>query len=292
MILHDGLGCRDFELREFAIGPMIRHAHSRRGGLAPPSVTFPLRPIAHATRIKSRRLVMVMGRGSMKHVTDWLKQSAAADADFSSEDAIKRLGLALAAGFVVAGVYVIGMGRRRDETATLPTTLVLLTVVIAVVTLVIGDSTARAFGLVGALSIVRFRTVVEDTRDTAFVIFAVVVGMAIGAGYPLLAALGVPAVLTGAVLMRWVNGETAPVKSNGFSTLTVRLGLGTDPDALLAPAFATHLTEFRLSATSTAKQGAALEATYKVKLKAPGKAFVLVSDLNQIEGVQGVELKN
>ena len=46
-----------------------------------------------------------------------------------AEEAIRRLGLSLAAGFVVAGVYVIGMGRRREESATLPTTLVLLTVV-------------------------------------------------------------------------------------------------------------------------------------------------------------------
>ncbi|HEX3149088.1 MAG TPA: DUF4956 domain-containing protein [Gemmataceae bacterium] len=228
----------------------------------------------------------------MKHITDWLQDPPGVDASFSSEEAIKRLGLALAAGFVVAGVYVIGMGRRREESATLPTTLVLLTVVIAVVTLVIGNSVARAFGLVGALSIVRFRTVVEDTRDTAFVIFAVVVGMAIGAGYPLLAALGVPAILIAAVLMRWVNGESTPVKSNGYSTLTVRFALGNDPDALLTEAFAKHLGEFRLNATSTAKQGAALEATYKVKLKAPGKAFVLVADLNKIEGVQGVEFKN
>ena len=50
----------------------------------------------------------------------------------------------------------------------------LLTILIAMVTMVIGNNMARAFGLVGALSIVRFRTVVEDTRDTAFVIFAVV----------------------------------------------------------------------------------------------------------------------
>jgi len=49
------------------------------------------------------------------------------------------------------------------------------------VTQVIGDNVARAFSLVGALSIVRFRTVVRDTQDTAYVIFAVVVGMAVGA---------------------------------------------------------------------------------------------------------------
>src|SRR3712207_7596331 len=60
----------------------------------------------------------------------------------------------------------------------------------AMVTQVIGDNIARAFSLVGALSIVRFRTVVRDTQDTAYVIFAVAVGMAVGAGHPMLAASG------------------------------------------------------------------------------------------------------
>ena len=69
---------------------------------------------------------------------------------------------------------------------------ILLTVLIAMVTLVIGNSVARAFGLVGALSIVRFRTVVDDTRDTAFVIFAVIVGMAIRAGVWLVPLTGIP----------------------------------------------------------------------------------------------------
>ena len=130
------------------------------------------------------------------------------------------------AGFIVAGVYVVGMGRKRGDAATLPTTLVLLTVVIAIVTMVIGSNLARAFGVVGALSIVRFRTIVEDTRDTAFVIFAVVIGMAIGAGYALLAALGMPAVLLAALLMRYVGPK--PPEDAGLTALSVRIGLGLD----------------------------------------------------------------
>jgi hypothetical protein len=208
---------------------------------------------------------------------------------FSLEEAAGRIALSVVGGFVVAGVYLLGIGRRRDETATLPTTLVLLTIVIAVVTQVIGESLARAFGLVGALSIVRFRTVVEDTRDTAFVIFAVVVGMAIGAGYPKLAALGVPAVLVAALLMRLLMGNgKAPGEP---ATLVVRFGLGNDPDGLLAGVFAAHLVDWQPVGTATAKQGACLEAVYKVKLRPDAKAFVLVSELNKVEGVQGVELK-
>jgi hypothetical protein len=44
-----------------------------------------------------------------------------------------------------------------------------------------GDNIARAFSLVGALSLVRFRTVVRDTKDTAYVIVAVIGGLSAGA---------------------------------------------------------------------------------------------------------------
>ena len=60
----------------------------------------------------------------------------------------------------------------------------MLAIMIALVTQVVGNNAARAFSLVGALSIVRFRTVVRDIEDTAFVIFAVAIGMAAGASQP------------------------------------------------------------------------------------------------------------
>src|SRR5262245_39113682 len=86
-------------------------------------------------------------------------------------DVLASLVVALVLGCVVAGVYRLTHRGADGPAAGFIPTLVLLSVLIAVVTRVIGDNTARAFSLVGALSIVRFRTVVEDTRDTAFVIF-------------------------------------------------------------------------------------------------------------------------
>lgn len=200
-----------------------------------------------------------------------------------------RVAVAVLLGFVVAGVYWVSLGRRRDETPTLPTTLVLLSVLIALVTMVIGNSVARAFGLVGALSIVRFRTVVEDTRDTAFVIFAVVVGMAAGAGYLLLAAVGVPAVAAVALVMASFDRPRGATGSP--AVLTVRLGLGHDPDAALGAVLGKHLAEVRLTAVGTARQGAVLELIYAARLREPAGVVALVADLNKVEGVMGVELR-
>ena len=76
-----------------------------------------------------------------------------------------RLLVAAVLGAVVAGIYRCTR-KGAEISSSFPVTLVLLSILIAMVTQVIGDNVARAFSLVGALSIVRFRTVVRDTLQT------------------------------------------------------------------------------------------------------------------------------
>ncbi len=68
--------------------------------------------------------------------------------------------------------------------------IVMLAMIVGMVMQVVGDSIARAFGLVGALAIIRFRTVVRDARDTTFIFLALAVGVAVGGGHPYVAMLG------------------------------------------------------------------------------------------------------
>jgi len=206
---------------------------------------------------------------------------------------------AFVGGLLVASIY------RRTRPASLvnpsfPRTLVLLAILIAMVTQVIGESVARAFSLVGALSIVRFRTVVRDTQDTAFVIFAVVVGMAIGAahtdatsgligyfaGYRI-AALGVLVVGLAAFVIRqhavldWSQRE---------NTLNIRIGLGIDAATLLGPFFENNVADHEVISVATVRQGAALDYLYRVRMKPGFNPASFVKQLNQLEGVQSVEL--
>lgn len=60
--------------------------------------------------------------------------------------------------------------------------LIALSMITAIVIMVIGNNLARAFGLVGAMSIIRFRTAVKDTIDIVFIFFALGIGMAAGVG--------------------------------------------------------------------------------------------------------------
>jgi len=200
-----------------------------------------------------------------------------------------RLLAALVLGVVVAWIY----RRTRAEadiSPTFPATLVLLSILIAMVTQVIGDNVARAFSLVGALSIVRFRTVVRDTQDTAFVIFGVVVGMAVGAGNLVVALIGIVVVTAAAFLMRARPAAGGPAAAPDFPfVLTVRAGLGQNMEAVLNAADP-HLLKRTLLSMSTAKQGLSVEASYEARLRTSGSAEEIVKTLNRIEGVQGVEL--
>ncbi len=68
--------------------------------------------------------------------------------------------------------------------------LVMLTVLTATVMTVIGNNLALSLGMVGALSIVRFRTAIKDSRDTAYIFWTIIVGICCGAGDYLVAAIG------------------------------------------------------------------------------------------------------
>ncbi len=68
-------------------------------------------------------------------------------------------------------------------------TMVIMGVVVSLIMLIIGTNIARAFSLVGALSIIRFRNAVKESRDVAFFFLSMAIGMACGTHYYAIAAL-------------------------------------------------------------------------------------------------------
>jgi uncharacterized membrane protein YhiD involved in acid resistance len=200
---------------------------------------------------------------------------------------LARLVGAMLLGGAVAFVYSRARG-NGDTSSSFSVTLVLLSILIAMVTQVIGDNVARAFSLVGALSIVRFRTVVRDTQDTAFVIFAVAVGMAVGAGHPTVALSGIGIVGLAAWFM---NRRQPAVEPHGPYELEVRVALGPDPEGLLRETLDAHARGRRLTSMATARQGMAIEVAYRLYLRSEAAAGELVRGLNRLEGVQSVALR-
>lgn len=226
----------------------------------------------------------------MQQLQHWLDQLEQALIDPNAVSLLvlmKRLLAAFAMGAWVAAVHYLTSRRgKRGADRSFLATLVLLSVLVALVTVVIGDNTARAFSLVGTLAIVRFRTVVEDTSDTAFVIYSVVSGMCVGSGFVIGPIACAPLVLAAAWILRPRREEPSPK-----GTLTLRMAPDQPPNDRLQTLLKQYLNGHRLTGVTMARNGTALEITYAVRLPAADQVLVLVNELSHLDGVQGVELK-
>ena len=197
---------------------------------------------------------------------------------------ILNLILAFGLGLVIATVY-----RWTADLAenAMTDALIILCMLIAVVMVVIGDSVARAFSLVGALSIIRFRTVVQDARDIAFVFFSLAVGMAIGAGNPPVAVIGtflISVVIIG--LHRWHTTGS----NDGEFLLTFQEPLESEHQQSYEPIFSEQVVTSQLIDQRTTKSGTA-ELRFYVKLKDPKSWTGFAQELSALESITNVRLQ-
>lgn len=200
-----------------------------------------------------------------------------------------RLGTAFLCGCAIATIYW-AVRPREKFLPSFPPTLVLLAILCAMLPLVIGQNVAWAFGLVGALSIVRFRTVVDDTYDITFVIFAVLVGMAVGADQITVALVGMSVMGIAAALIRPRGGKNGPTSPKD-ARLEVRLAVGRDPQLLFREVFDTLMSNVEFTSGATSKQGASLDLQYRVRIRPDVDPIEVLNRLNLLEGVQSVDLR-
>lgn len=198
-----------------------------------------------------------------------------------------RLIASLIFGLLVVAVYK-STRRSATVTATFPATLVLLSVLIAMVTQVIGDNIARAFSLVGALSVVRFRTVVRDTKDTAFVIAAVAMGMAIGLGQGAVATCGMIVFTVAAYIFR--DRPTAVVDILRDMQIEIRLVWSPELEAAVLKIIGRFAGEIEPISASTVRHGVGMDLAYKLRVPAHASLSEMISELSRIEGVQSAEV--
>ena len=97
---------------------------------------------------------------------------------FTYGEILLNLSLAFILGMIISYTYKIThKGLSYSQSFIL--TIVFVTIIVSMV-IIIENNLARAFALVGALSIIRFRTVVKDTKDTAFIFLGLAAGLACG----------------------------------------------------------------------------------------------------------------
>ena len=94
-------------------------------------------------------------------------------------DVIGNLIVALLCGTIISMVYRYTY-KGLNYSSTFAVSIIMLTMITSIVIMVIGNNLARAFGMVGAMSIIRFRTAVKDAADIMFIFFALSIGLACG----------------------------------------------------------------------------------------------------------------
>jgi uncharacterized membrane protein YhiD involved in acid resistance len=102
-------------------------------------------------------------------------------------------------GLMMAGVYRLTFSGFTYERSFL-ITLATMPVIVAVVMSFIANNLALSLGMVGALSIIRFRTVIKDSRDMVFLFWTIAVGLGCGTGNAI-AALAASIFLAGALMV-------------------------------------------------------------------------------------------
>jgi len=151
----------------------------------------------------------------------------------------------------------------------------------------VGNNLARAFGLFGALALVRFRTPVKDTRDTAFLFIAVGVGIAVGSQNIVLAVVGTLALTMLAIYLSWTDFG-ARFGHDGL--LRFRLAGDEGSEAALRAVLLRYCRHFALVHLRDAGAGYGLEHAYQVQLLAPDFGPQLTAEMQAIAGVGDVSL--
>jgi len=103
-------------------------------------------------------------------------------------DILLGLGVSLLAGMFILLIYRQVQDAGLSKSYCL--TLLLITSISAMIVLTITSNLALSLGMVGALSIVRFRTAIKDAVDTAFLFWAVAAGITAGAGFYIITLIG------------------------------------------------------------------------------------------------------
>jgi uncharacterized membrane protein YhiD involved in acid resistance len=200
---------------------------------------------------------------------------------------ILNIVVAVVCGFAISLVYR-NTYRGPGYSIAFANSIVLLTMITSLVIMTIGSNVARAFGLVGAMSIIRFRTAVKDTQDIVYVFFALAIGMAAGGGYFNIAFTGTACVAVVIYVTAWATRSVLHKQE-------YLLQVAYDANGDEVPAFVRLLRQYCrshqvINTRSVGEDGGRLEVAYYVKLRDRSEGDRFVRELRQADGVSHVNL--
>ncbi len=167
-------------------------------------------------------------------------------------------------------------------------TNIFVCVIVCMVIMIIGNSLARAFALVGALSIIRFRTVVKDTKDTAYIFWSLAAGMACGTGSYFLALAGT-IILSGIAFILFFTNFGSIIKSEfilQFRTIANNDKISSEYNKIILE----YAKSSTLLHSEASGDGKTLKISLDVVMKEDKKQDELISKISNVNGLSEVVL--
>ncbi|HSV86194.1 MAG TPA: DUF4956 domain-containing protein [Levilinea sp.] len=205
---------------------------------------------------------------------------------FSVTDVVVSLLLSFVLCSMIGWVYQITQ-RGMSYTQSYVHTLVLNGMIVAIIMLVVGSNIARAFALVGALSIIRFRNAVKETRDVGFIFFTMAIGMAIGTRFYLLAVIAAVIISLSILIMTHFNWYARRVVNQ---ILKIQVPNDALFDTLFDNLFLKYTSASELISVDSVHSGMLTELTYSVGLKKQSKIQEFLTDIKHMNGNNRVTL--
>ena len=206
---------------------------------------------------------------------------------FTPVDIVLSLLLAFVLGQLIAWVYYAthsGLSYSRSFVQS----LILITVVLSMVMTIIGNSIITAVGLMGTLAIIRFRNILKDTRDVAFIFCTVAIGMAAGSQRYMTAIVGTVVLCLIAIYL-YATGFGTHQPHNGFLRFSVRGHIGPDhPIPAILKRFCGSFT--LISAQDSGFGTAEVEYAYQLMIRNAARNPEMLSKLKGVEGVENISL--
>ncbi|CCW14201.1 DUF4956 domain-containing protein [Rhodococcus aetherivorans] len=203
---------------------------------------------------------------------------------FTTFDIIVSLSLSFVLASIIGWVYR-HTHRNVSYSQSYVQTLVLVGMVISLIMLVVGSNIARAFALVGALSVVRFRNAIKETRDVGFIFLVMAVGMTTGTRFYLLAIAATIAICLVLLIMNKFNWFKLDVQRQ---VVKVQVPPEQEYNALVEDVLIRYCSEFELVSTESVRSGALTELYYTAQLKKGTKPNELISALSAVNTGQRV----
>ena len=199
-----------------------------------------------------------------------------------SSVSILDMAIALALAFGI-GMFIFLVYKKTYQgvmySSSFGTTLVALTMITTVVILAVTSNVVLSLGMVGALSIVRFRTAIKEPLDIAFLFWAIAVGIVLAAGMIPLAVIG--SVIIGVILLVFVN------KKSHCNPYIVVLSCTNSAAEKNAKAFLDKQVQKCVVKSKTAQKGM-IELNLEIRMKDDNTDFI--NALSEMNGVNSAVL--